>query len=168
MTAITAPPSGSGRAVTSSVRSPSASSVGSVATPFIAPRTASRTSRSCGRRSVEKGTGASSDISRRALSFSRTTWPRALTATMPSSSESITALSSASSDFERGEPRRELLGHSVQRDREVADLARRRERRPPLELAGGDRLRDVAQLDDRAARRFARTRMREPSRRGRR
>ena len=43
---------------------------------------------------------------------------------------------------------RELFGHAVQRGGEVADLARRRERRPPREIAGRDRACDVAQLDD--------------------
>src|SRR5215831_3179636 len=91
-TATTAPPSGSGRAETSSVRSATPISSGPVATPAIAPRTASRMSRCCGSMSVEKGTLARRSRSRRALSLRRTTLPRALTATMPSSSESITAV----------------------------------------------------------------------------
>jgi hypothetical protein len=51
--------------------------------------------------------------------------------------------------LERGEPRGELLRHAMQREREVAHFARRRQRRSPIELAGGDRPRNVAELDDR-------------------
>ena len=36
----------------------------------------------------------------------------------------------------------------MQRGRQVADLARRREARPPRQIAGGDRPRHFAQLDD--------------------
>ena len=50
--------------------------------------------------------------------------------------------------LERIEARRELLGHAVQRGGEIADLAGRGERRPPREITGRDRARDVAQLDD--------------------
>ena len=149
MTANTAPPSGSGRAVMSSVRSPSASSVGSVAMPSIAPRTASRTSRSCGSRSTENGTVAGE----------RQQAPRALVQPhdLGARAHGDDALVERLDDrveqrvfrLERRESRRELLGHAMEREREIADFARRRERRPTIELAGGDRARDVAQLDDR-------------------
>ena len=51
--------------------------------------------------------------------------------------------------LERRHARRELLGHPVQRGGEIADFAGRRQRRPSIELARGDCLRDVTQLDDR-------------------
>ena len=87
--------------------------------------------------------------SRRALSFSRTT----STARAHGDDSFIERIDDGVEQrvlrLERREARRELLGHSVQRDGEIADFAWCGERGPAIELAGGDRLRDVAQLGDR-------------------
>ena len=53
--------------------------------------------------------------------------------------------------FERGQARRELLRHAVQREREIADLSRRCETRTTIELASRDRASDVAQFDGSAS-----------------
>ena len=50
--------------------------------------------------------------------------------------------------LQRLEAARELLGHSMDRRRQIADLAGRGERGAARQVARGERLRDVAQLDD--------------------
>ena len=150
MTASTAPPSGSGRAVTSSVRSPSASSLGSVG--HAVHRAAHRVAHESFLRQEVDGEG---NRRRRATEQSACALVQShdLAARAHGDDSFVERVDDGVEQrvlrFERGETRRELLGHAVQRDGEIADFARRGERRAPLELAGGDRLRDVAQLDDR-------------------
>ena len=159
-TATTAPPSGSGRAETTSVRSPTPISSGPAATPAIAPRTASRTSRSCGSRSVEKGT-ASFEIEQpaRALVQAHHAASRAhgddsfVERVDDGGEERVLRL-------QRRQSRRELFGHALQRGGEVADFAGRRQRRPSSEIAGGDGRARRRAIRRSASRRRARNRMR--------
>ena len=51
--------------------------------------------------------------------------------------------------FERSEPRAELFAEAVEGDREVTDLAGRREGRPQAEISGCEPAGHIAQLDDR-------------------
>ncbi len=143
------PRSRSGRAVSITVRPPSEISDGSDGWPASAPASASRSSGSRGSRSAEKGT-ASRDVEqpprRRVeddhLPLRVHRGDAFLQQVDHRGHEGVIIL-------ERGEPRLELLRHAVHGVGEIADFAGRGERGAAREIAGGERLRHIAELHDR-------------------